>query len=74
MFRIQHEKKLDLLDGTPESPKEQTHMSRMTMMSQKEREIVWCNRKQFETTPDSPVLDLVQSPVPHPTRQVLVLL
>ena len=73
MFPIQHESSLDLLDGTPESPQEQPHKSRMTLMSPKECEIVWCNTNQFEMTPDSPVLDLVQSPFPHPTRQVACL-
>ena len=73
MFPIQHEKSLDLLDGTPESLQEQPHKSRMTLISTKECEIVWCNPKQFEMTPDSPVLDLMQSPFPHPTRQVAFL-
>ena len=69
MFPIQHERSLDLLNGSPESPQEQPHMSRMTLMSPKECEIVWCNPNQFEMMPDSPVLDLVQRPVPHHTRQ-----
>ena len=73
MFPIQHEKGLDLLDGTPESPQEQPHNSRMTLMSPKECEIARCNPKQFEMTPDCHVLDLMQSPVPHPTRQVACL-
>ena len=62
-----------MLDGNPESPQEQPHMSRMTLMTPKECEIVRCNRNQFEMIPDSAVLDLVQSPVPHPTRQVACL-
>ena len=73
MFPTQHEKNLDLLDGTPESLQDQPHKSRVTVMSPKECEIVQCNPKQFEMMPDSPVLDLVQSPVPHPTRQVACL-
>ena len=63
-----------MLDGSPERPQEQPHMSRMTLMSAKECEIVWCNPNQFEMTPDSPVLDLVQSPVPYYTRQVACLI
>ena len=59
-----------MLDGTPESPQEQPHKSGMTLMSPKECEIVQCNPSQFEMTPDSPVLDVVQSPFPHPTRQL----
>ena len=73
MFPIQHERNLDLLDGSPESPQEQPHMSRMTLMSPRECEIVQCNANQFELTPESPVLDVVQSPFPHPTRQVACL-
>ena len=70
MFPIQNERSLDLLDGIPESPQEQPHKSRMTVMSPKESEIVQCNPNQFEKIPESPVLDLVQSPIPHPTREV----
>ena len=73
MLPIQHEKYLDLLDGTPESPQEQAHKSRVTLMSPKECEIVRCNPKQFEMMPNSPVLDLVQSTVPNPTRDVACL-
>ena len=73
MFPIQHEKNPDFLDGTPESPQEQPHKSRMKLISPKECEIVQCNPKQFEMMPDSPVLDLVQSPVPHPIIQVACL-
>ena len=62
-----------MLDGSPESPQEQQHMSKMTLMSPKECEIVRYNRNQFKMTPDSPVLDLVQSPVPHRTREVACL-
>ena len=62
-----------MLDGSPDNPQEETHMSRMTLMSPKECEIVRCNPNQFEMTPDSPVLDLVQCPIPHPTREVACL-
>ena len=73
MFPSKHVRNLDLLDGTPESPQEQPHKSRMTLMSPKECKIFPCNPNQFEMTPDSPILDLVQSPVPHHTRQVACL-
>ena len=73
MFPIQNERNLDLLDGIPESPHEQPRKSRMTLMSPKECEIIWCNPNQFEMTPKYPVLDRVQSPIPHPTRQVACL-
>ena len=59
-----------MLDGIPESPQEQPHKSRMKLMSPKESEIVQCNPNQFEMTPESPVFDLLQSPIPHPTREV----
>ena len=62
-----------MLDRTPGNPQEQPHKSRMTLMSPKECEIVQCNPNQFEMTPDSPVLDVMQSPFPHPTRQVACL-
>ena len=62
-----------MLDGRPESPQEEPHMSRMTLMSTKECEIVRCNPKQFKMTPESPLLDLVQSPIPHSTRYVVCL-
>ena len=58
MFSIKHVRSLDLLDGNTESPQEHPHKSRMTLMSPKEREIVWCNPNQLEMIPDSPVLDL----------------
>ena len=59
-----------MLDGTPENPKEHPHKSRMTLMSPKECEIVRCIPNQLEMMPDSPVMDLEQSPIPHHTRQV----
>ena len=62
-----------MLDGILESPQEKPHKSRMTLMSPKESEIVQCNPNHFEMTPESPVLDLVQSPIPHPTREVTCL-
>ena len=73
MVPIQHERRFHLLDGTPESPQEEPHKSRMTLMSPKECEMDQCNPNQTKMTPDSPVLDLVQSPIPHPTRQVACL-
>ena len=70
MLIIKHVRSLDLLAGTPESPQKHPHMSRMTLTSPKECEIVWCIPNQLEMTPDSTVLDLEQSPVPHHTKQV----
>ena len=62
-----------MLDGTPESPQEQPHNFRMTLMSPKECEIVKYTRNQLERTPVSPVLDLVKSPFPHHKRLVACL-
>ena len=62
-----------MLDGTLESSQEKPHKSRMTLMSPKECEIFRCNPNQFQMTPDSPVLDLVQSTFPRPTIQVAIL-
>ena len=70
MFPIKHIRNLDLLDVNPENTQEQPHKSRMTLKSPKECETVRCNRNQFETTPDSTVFDLGQSPVPQHTRQL----
>ena len=72
-FPITHVRSLDLLDGTPESPQDHPHKSRMTLMSQKECEIVQCIPNQLEVTPGSPVLDVEQSTIPHHTRQVACL-
>ena len=62
-----------MLDGTSESPQEHPHKYRMTLMSPKECEIVRCKPNQLEMTPDSPVLDLEQSPISHHIRQVACL-
>ena len=59
--------------GTAESPQEHPHKSRMTLMSPKECEIVRCIPNQLKMMPDSPLLDIDQSYVPHHTRQVAFL-
>ena len=69
-FPIKHVRSLDLIDGTPESPQEHPHKSRMTLISPKECEIFQCIPNQLEMTADSPLLDLEKTPVPHHTRQV----
>ena len=63
----------DFLDGTPVSAQEHPHKSRMTLMSQKECQIVHCIPNQIEMTPVSPLFDQEQSPNPHHTRQVACL-
>ena len=70
MLPIKEVTSMYLLDGNAESTKEHPHKSRMTLMSPKECEIVQCIPNQIEMMPDSPVLYLVQCPVPHHTRQV----
>ena len=73
MFTIQHVKSLGFPDGTPESPQEHPDKSRMAMISTKESEIVHCIPNQLEMRPESPLLDLQKSPIPHHTRQVAFL-
>ena len=74
MLPIKEVTSMYLLDGNAESTKEHPHKSRMTLMSPKECEIVRCIPNQLEMPPDSPVLDLEQSPVPYHTRQVACLI
>ena len=74
MFPIEQVRSLDLLDGNPMNPQEHPHKSRMTLLSPREREIIQCIPNQLEMTPDSPLLDLEQSPVPHHTRPVACLI
>ena len=62
-----------MLNGTPERPQEHPHKSRMTLMSPKEFEMVWCITDSLEMMPNYPVLDLEQSPIPNYTRQVACL-
>ena len=50
-FPIKHVRNLDLLDGTAESHQEHPHKFRMTLMSPKECEIIWCFPNQLEMTP-----------------------
>ena len=74
MLPIKEVTTMYLLDGNAESTKEHPHKSRMTLMSPKECESVRCIPNQLEMLPDSPVLDLEQSPVPYHTRQVACLI
>ena len=65
MFPITHERSLDVLDGTPESPQEHCHKTRRTLMSPQEWEIAWSTPNQLEMNPVSPVLSPETSHVPH---------
>ena len=56
MFPIKHIRRLDLLDGTPESPQEHCHKSRRTLMSLQKCEIAWGTPNQIRMKPDSPAL------------------
>ena len=71
MFRIKHIRSFDLLDGTPESPKEHYHKSRTTLMSPQECELAWCTPNHLEIKPDSPALAPEPSRVPNLTRKWL---
>ena len=73
MFPIKQVRRIDLLDGNPMNPQKHTHKSRMTLMSPRECEIVRCIPNQHKMTPNSALLDLVQSTIPHPTRHVACL-
>ena len=72
-FPIKHERIINLIIRTPESTQEHPDMSRMTLMSRKRGEIVRCIPNHLDMIPNSPVLDLEQSPIPHHTRQVACL-
>ena len=74
MLPVKEVTSMYLLDGNAESTKEHPHKSRMTLMSPKECEIVWCIPNQLGMLHDSPVLDLEQSPAPNHTRQVACLI
>ena len=70
MFPIKHVRRLDLHDGTPESPQEHCHKFGRTAMSPQEREIVQCARNQHKIMTDSPALAPEPSRIPHLTQQV----
>ena len=67
MFPIKLIRSLDLIDGTPESPQEHSHMSRRTLISLQECEIAQCNPNILELKPDSPALAPEPSRIPHNT-------
>ena len=70
MFPIKHIRRLDLLDGTPESPHEHCHKSRRPLMSPQEHEIALCTTNQLKMKPNFSALAPEPSRVPHDTRQV----
>ena len=70
LFPIKQVKRLDLLDGTTESPPEVRNKSRWTLMSAQECEIARCSPNQLEMMTCSPALASEQCPVPHHTGQL----
>ena len=70
LFPIKQVRRLDLLDGTTESPPEVRNKSRWTLMSPQECEIARCSPNQLEMTTCSPALASEQCPVPHHTGQL----
>ena len=66
-------KRLDLLDGTSESPPEIPHKSRRKVMSPQECEIARCSQNQLEMTTNSPAMASEQFPIPHHTGQLALL-
>ena len=70
VFPIKHRRRLDFLDGTPESPQEHCHKSRGTLKSPQQHKRALCTTNQLKMRPDSPALAPEPSHVPHQTRQV----
>ena len=67
---IKNERSYDLLGGTPESPQEHGHNSRMTLMSLHEYKIAQCTPHEHKRKPDSTALAPAPSRIPHHTPQV----
>ena len=67
---MKHVRNLDLLNGTPESPQEHSHMSRRKLMSPQECQIDWCTPNQNEMKPNSPAFAPEPSHVPNHAQQV----
>ena len=65
MFPIKQVRRLDLLDGTSESPPEIPHKSRRTLMSPQEYEIDRGSPNLHEIKLDFPALVPEQFPVRH---------
>ena len=65
MFPIKQVRRLDLLDGTSESPPEMPHKSRRTLMSPLECEIARGSPNLIEIKPDYSALVPEQFPVCH---------
>ena len=63
-------RRLDLLDGTTESPPEDPHKCRTTLISPQECQIAWCSPNQLEMTTNSPALASEQCRIPHHTGQL----
>ena len=70
LFPIKQVRRLDLLDGTTESPPEIPHKSRWTLMLPQECEIARCSPNQLEMTTCSTALASEQCPIPHHTGQL----
>ena len=52
-FPIKHVRSLNVLDGTPESPKDHCHKMRGTLLSPHECKIARCTPSQLEMKPIS---------------------
>ena len=70
LFTITQVRRIDLLDGTKESPPEVRNKSRRTLMSPQECQIASCSIYQIEMTTNSPALASEQCPIPHHTGQL----
>ena len=61
---------LDLLDWTLESPQQDCHKTRRTLMSPQERKIDWCTANQLQMKHISLSLNPLPSLIPHHIQQV----
>ena len=65
MFHIKHERSLDFLDGTPESPQVHCHKSRGTLRSLQKHKRAPCTPNQLKMKPDSLGLTQEEYQVPQ---------
>ena len=67
MVAIKHERSFDLLDAMPDSPQENSHMSRGTLRSPQQHKRVSCSTNQTKTRLDYPALAQEPSCIHHQT-------
>ena len=70
LFPIKQVRRIDLLDGTKESPPEIRNKSRRTLMSPQESQVARCSPNQLEMTTNPPALASEQCPIPDHTGRL----